>query len=196
MGFGLTNASTSFCRLIDKIVVDTTQRYRLLYVNNFFVPQAKLLCACRSLGRVLDRYRDSGLKIQPSNCAFEEASVTFLRRRVSKNGLVPDPENDCCSRFFSAERFTYASGMKHPTWDKGLLHSFICCIICLGTLATLASFVVLIGSHCNTSQPEHRLASRVATYYKLFSSLHGTQNWRHHSVTVNEGSQLQLGKCS
>lgn len=40
---------------------------------------------------ILTRFREAGLKLNPTKCHFCKASVTYMAHVVSKDGLVLDP---------------------------------------------------------------------------------------------------------
>ena len=41
--------------------------------------------------KVLEKVRQSGLKLNLSKCVFGATEITFLGHRISANGVSPDP---------------------------------------------------------------------------------------------------------
>ena len=92
MPFGLSNAPSSFCRLMSLVLDDLLWVICLCYIDDIVVygrTQAELL---ERLDTVLTRLRKFGLKVKPSKCLLCRTSIKFLGHLVSSNGVEPLPD--------------------------------------------------------------------------------------------------------
>ena len=92
MPFGLSNASASFCRLMEMCLGDQQYITLLFYLDD--------ICVCSSIvdemldhiGLVLNHLKEFNHKIKPKKTYFFQSSVVFLGHVLSKNGISPNPE--------------------------------------------------------------------------------------------------------
>jgi len=91
MPFGLSNAPSSFCRLMHFILKDLLYVQCLCYLDDIvvFADSPEQLLA--RLDAVFSRLRQYGLKAKPSKCVFFKSLIQFLGHLVSANGIEPQP---------------------------------------------------------------------------------------------------------
>ena len=92
MPFGLSNAPSTFCRLMHIILADLLYIQCLCYLDDIIVfadTQEELL---ERLDNVLTRLRQHGLKAKPSKCVLFKTPIEFLGHLVSADGIEPQPE--------------------------------------------------------------------------------------------------------
>ncbi len=89
---GITNAPSTFQRLMEKCMGDMHLREVLVFLDDLIVFSKSLEEHEKRLISVLNRLRDSGLKLSPEKCCFFQTSVRYLGHIVSRNGVETDPE--------------------------------------------------------------------------------------------------------
>ena len=92
MPFGLSNAGSSFCCLMEQCLGDQQFVTLLLYLDD-------ILYFCPSIEEMLDqielvfnRLKEFDLKIKPEKCHFFDTSVLFLCNILSSKGILANPE--------------------------------------------------------------------------------------------------------
>ena len=91
MPFGLCNAPATFQRLMDLVLVGLQWSECLVYLDDVIVLGRTVdehLCNLRS---VLQRLRESGLRLKPSKCFFFQRQVQYLGHIISREGIATDP---------------------------------------------------------------------------------------------------------
>ncbi len=94
MPFGLINASSTFQRLMDRVLAGCNCCYP--YIDDIFVYSSSWEGHLEHLREVFLRMRDSGLKLKLPKCVFAAPSVKCLGFVVSKHGVEPDPDKISC----------------------------------------------------------------------------------------------------
>ena len=92
MPFGLCNAPATFQRLMDLVLAGLQWRECLVYLDDVIVlghTFQEHLCNLRS---VLQRLRESGLRLKPSKCSFFQSEVQYLGYIISRKGVSTDPK--------------------------------------------------------------------------------------------------------
>ena len=92
MPFGLSNAGSSFCHLMEQCLGDQQFVTLLLYLDDIciFVPTIDEMLDHIQL--VFDRLNKFNLKIKPKECQFFSTSVLFLGHVLSAKGISANPE--------------------------------------------------------------------------------------------------------
>ena len=92
MPFGLSNAGSSFCCLMEQCLGDQQFVTLLLYLDDIciFAPTIDEMLDCIQL--VLDRLKKFNLKIKPKKCQFFSTSMLFLGHVLSAEGISANPE--------------------------------------------------------------------------------------------------------
>lgn len=89
---GITNAPSTFQRLMEKCMGDINLREVLVFLDDIIVFSRTLEEHETRLTRVLNRLRENGLKLSPEKCRFFQTSVRYLGHIVSRNGVETDPK--------------------------------------------------------------------------------------------------------
>ncbi|KAL6475109.1 hypothetical protein MHYP_G00161490 [Metynnis hypsauchen] len=89
---GITNAPSTFQRLMEKCMGDIHLREVLVFLDDIIVFSQTLEEHEARLTKVLDRLRENGLKLSPEKCRFFQTSVRYLGHIVSQKGVEIDPQ--------------------------------------------------------------------------------------------------------
>lgn len=89
---GVTNAPSTFQRLMEKCMGDLHLREVLVFLDDLIVFSTSLEEHEQRLIRVLTRLREYGLKLSPEKCKFFQKSVKYLGHVVSERGVETDPD--------------------------------------------------------------------------------------------------------
>lgn len=89
---GVTNAPSTFQRLMEKCMKDINLKEVLVFLDDLFVFSSTLEDHETRLTHVLERLREYGLKLSPDKCKFFQTSVRYLGHIVSRDGVSIDPE--------------------------------------------------------------------------------------------------------
>ena len=89
---GITNAPSTFQRLMEKCVGDLHLNEVLVFLDDLIVFSETLEEHEARLMRVLQRLKDYGLKLSPEKCHFFKSSVKYLGHVVDAQGVHTDPE--------------------------------------------------------------------------------------------------------
>ena len=92
MAFGLTNAPSTFQRLIDAIFGPEFEPHIFGYLDDIIIATESFEEHCKWLEIVLKRLMEAGLAVNRDKCEFCCSRVTYLGFRLDKDGLRPDPE--------------------------------------------------------------------------------------------------------
>ena len=90
--FGLTNAPSTFERLMDIVLNRLTWKIALIYIDDIIVFSKSFDEHLHHLEIVFQRLREAGIKLKPSKCDFGKSEVNFLGHVITKDGVMPDPE--------------------------------------------------------------------------------------------------------
>lgn len=89
---GITNAPSTFQRLMERCVGEMNLRGALVFLDDIIVFSKSLEEHEERLIQVLNRLKDYGLKLSPEKCKLFQTSVRYLGHIVSRNGVETDPE--------------------------------------------------------------------------------------------------------
>ena len=89
MAFGLCNAPSTYSRLIRKVLEDIPQEIALAYLDDTLIVGKSLEDHLSNLEKVLQRFKASGLTLQPSKCSLLKQSVDFLGHHLCPEGIRP-----------------------------------------------------------------------------------------------------------
>uniref|UniRef100_A0AAR2JKB7 Gypsy retrotransposon integrase-like protein 1 n=1 Tax=Pygocentrus nattereri TaxID=42514 RepID=A0AAR2JKB7_PYGNA len=92
MAQGITNAPSTFQRLMEKCVGDMNLREVVVFLDDVIVFSKTLEEHEIRLMRVLSRLKEYGLKLSPAKCRFFQTSVRYLGHIVSQSGVETDPD--------------------------------------------------------------------------------------------------------
>lgn len=89
---GVTNAPSTFQRLMEKCMGDLNLREVLVFLDDIIIFSDTLEEHEKRLLGVLTRLKEFGLKLSPEKCKFFQSSVRYLGHVVSEKGVETDPE--------------------------------------------------------------------------------------------------------
>lgn len=89
---GITNAPSTFQRLMEKCMKDINLKEVLVFLDDLIVFSTSLEEHEARLLTVLQRLRENGLKLSPEKCKFFQSRVRYLGHIVSRDGVETDPE--------------------------------------------------------------------------------------------------------
>jgi thymidylate kinase/transposase InsO family protein len=89
--FGLTGAPASFQRIMQNLMRDFIGKFAFVYLDDFIAYSSTFEDHLEHLGKIFDKLRSAGLKINPKKCSLFKQQVTFLGFVVDQTGLHPDP---------------------------------------------------------------------------------------------------------
>ncbi len=89
---GITNAPSTFQRLMEKCMGDMNLKEAIVFLDDIIIFSETLEEHEKRLLRVLNRLREYGLKLSINKCKFFQTSVKYLGHIVSRNGVETDPE--------------------------------------------------------------------------------------------------------
>ena len=92
MPFGLSNAWSSFCKLMEQYLGDQQFVTLLLYLNEICIFDPDVSTMLDQTKLVFDWLKSFNLKIKPKQCYFFQASVIFLGHILSADGISANPE--------------------------------------------------------------------------------------------------------
>ena len=93
MLFGLSNAGSSFCHLMEQCLGDQQFVTLLLYLNDICIFFPTIDDMLNRIKLVFNRLKQYNLKIKPKKCQFFDTSVLFLGHILSAKGISLNPEN-------------------------------------------------------------------------------------------------------
>ena len=92
MPFGLCNAPATFQRLMQATMNDLVFQILLIYLDDLLVFSPTFQDHLLRLETVLQRLRETGLKVKVEKCHFLQPEVRFLGHKVSAQGISTDPD--------------------------------------------------------------------------------------------------------
>ena len=90
--FGLANGPSTYARLVKMVLESIPLTMAIPYLDDILIHSTTVPDHFIALQRVLQAYRKSGLKLQPSKCHLFQASINYLGHQVSKEGIAPMAE--------------------------------------------------------------------------------------------------------
>ena len=92
LSFGLTNAPSTFERLMEMVLNGLIGKRCLVYLDDIIVFGTTFDEAVAHLQSVFHRIREAGLTLKPKKCHLFRQKVAFLGHIVSADGVQCDPE--------------------------------------------------------------------------------------------------------
>lgn len=89
---GVTNAPSTFQRLMEKCMGDMNLKEVVVFLDDLIVFSKTLEDHEARLTKVLNHLKEYGLKLSPEKCRFFQSSVRYLGHVVSEQGVETDPE--------------------------------------------------------------------------------------------------------
>ena len=85
--FGIASAPGIFQRVMENLVQGIP-----VYLDDILITGATDKDHLKSLGEVLHRFEEAGLRLRKDKCVFKDSSVTYLGHRIDAEGVHPTPE--------------------------------------------------------------------------------------------------------
>ena len=92
MPFGLSNAGSSFCHLMEQWLGDQQFVPLLLYLDDICIFAPTIDDMLDQIHLVFDRLKKFNLNIKPKKCQFFSTSVLFLGHVLSDEGISANPD--------------------------------------------------------------------------------------------------------
>src|ERR1041385_4705658 len=92
MSFDLTNAPTSFFRLMNYIFMEYIDKFVVVYLDDILVYAKNDEEHVENLHLILEKLREHKLYAKYSKCEFWLPGVTYLGHVISKDGIAVNPE--------------------------------------------------------------------------------------------------------
>ncbi|KAL3987009.1 ubiquitin carboxyl-terminal hydrolase 12/46 [Sarotherodon galilaeus] len=89
---GVTNAPSTFQRLMEKCMGEMNLKEVLVFIDDLIIFAPTLEEHERRLLKVLHRLKEFGLKLSVEKCMFFQKTVKYLGHVVSKDGVQTDPD--------------------------------------------------------------------------------------------------------
>ena len=93
MPFGLCNAPATFQRAMQHVLKGLLWKDALAFMDDVMSLGVDFGHALTNIRKVLERFREHGLKLKPRKCAFLQTEVIFLGHKVSEDGIAVNPEH-------------------------------------------------------------------------------------------------------
>ena len=93
MPYGLSNAPTTFQRLMQNCLGELNLTYALVYLDDVIVYSKMEEDHLHWLQAMFKRFHEHGLKLKPFKCSFLRKQITFLGHEISANGMKPGTLN-------------------------------------------------------------------------------------------------------
>ena len=92
MSFGLCNAPSTYARAMDLVLRGLNWEIVLCFLDDILVMGKDFEDHMSNLRAVFERFRQYGIKLKPRKCDLCKQEVSFLGRKVNKNGMAIDEE--------------------------------------------------------------------------------------------------------
>jgi len=87
MPCGLTNDPATFCNLMNDVLYEFFDDFRLVYLDDIVICSQSLEDHIVNLRKVFQKLRQHKLFVKKEKCEFTQTEILFLRHKISK-GLV------------------------------------------------------------------------------------------------------------
>ena len=92
MPYGLTNAPSTFERLMERVLQGLQWQICLVYIDDVIIYSRTVEDHVSRLESVLQKLAEAGLKLKPKKCHLFRTEVLYLGHIVSADGVSTDPE--------------------------------------------------------------------------------------------------------
>lgn len=90
--FGVCNGPATFQRLMQATMSELVFQIMLVYLDNLLVNSPTFEDHLMRLQTVLQRLRETGLKVKMQKCHFLQSTMCFLGHQISAEGIGTDPD--------------------------------------------------------------------------------------------------------
>lgn len=92
MPFGITNVSSTFMWLMNKVFKECLRKFIIVYLDDSLIFSKTLEENVMHIFRVFEKLSEDKLLISLKKCNFVKKELVYLVLFVSKDGLKMDPE--------------------------------------------------------------------------------------------------------
>ena len=92
MPFGLKNASATFQRLMDLVLIGLQGTELFVYLDDIVLYANSLEEHEEKFNKMMERLSTANLKLQPCKCEFLRPEIAYLGHIIDKEGVCPDPK--------------------------------------------------------------------------------------------------------
>ncbi len=92
MPFGISEAPLTFQRLVNHVLQGLTGDGVHAFIDDIIVSSEDVESHLKRLEQVLQRFREVGLTLRYSKCAFLRKSITYLGYKLDGTGVHTTPE--------------------------------------------------------------------------------------------------------
>ena len=86
MPFGLTNAPATFQRLMSQLFSGPEWDFAFVYLDDILIASASIDEHLGHVEKVLQRLKQSGLRLKPSKCMFATTEIQYLGHTLTPDG--------------------------------------------------------------------------------------------------------------
>ena len=90
MSFGLTKAPATFQRLMMQLFSGQEWNYVFVYLDDILVASKSMSEHREHVQKVLQRLKESGLRLKPSKCSFATTEIEYLGHTLTPEGVRPN----------------------------------------------------------------------------------------------------------
>ena len=90
MMFGLTNASTTLCNLMNDVLFDYLDAFVVFYLDDIVVYNQTLSKHEIHLKKVFQQLKEHKLYVKPEKCKFSREQITFLGHKIGEGQIRMD----------------------------------------------------------------------------------------------------------
>lgn len=90
MSFGITNASSTFCNLMNDILFEYLDDFAVVYLDDMIIYRQTLDEHVKHLSVVLSHLREYTLYVKMEKCEFSQREIKFLWHLVRQNQVRMD----------------------------------------------------------------------------------------------------------
>ena len=92
MALGLTNAPSTYSRLMDIVLSGLTYKYCLVYLDDTIIFSKSFDDHYSHIEEILNRFVNARIKLKPEKFEFAADSVPYLGFIITTKGILPDSD--------------------------------------------------------------------------------------------------------
>ena len=115
MPYGLSNAPSVFCRLMDAVLGGLKWQCVILFVDDILIFSTSFRQHLVDITKVFLRLRHANLSMKPAKCFFCRPSLIYFGHEISPKGIRPDPAKVQALNAFVLEPY---NGKNRKNWSS------------------------------------------------------------------------------